>query len=258
VQIFNHEKARAAKFNNDTDLTGHRSVLCVLLVLLTGLAWSQQNTEENGDRFVPEKSLSAQPLNVNWLYGAYVPQDARLSPLSLHQRQELFVRQTFVTPGIYVKTLFLASIDQAEGSPYEWGGGFRGFGHRLSSVYAQSLLQNVLSTAGNAALQYEPRYDRCRCQGLKPRTKHALMRAFLTYDHTEQQLRPQFALYGAAFGSGMLSSTWKPKGALWADGFKAASTQAGLGMLFNWLAEFAPELTRALKKGRPKDTSSAP
>jgi hypothetical protein len=233
------------------------SLLCLLLLSLGGQAWSQEQSEQGKHEFPPRAGAPGEPLDVSWLYGAYVPQDARLSPLSLRQRQHLFVRQTFTTPGIYVKTVFLASISQAEGSPYEWGGGFEGYRRRLASSYAQSSIQNVFSTVGNAALGYEPRYDRCRCSGIRPRTKHALIRAFLTYNQTEQELRPQLALYGAAFGSGILSSVWKPHAEPWSDGFKAVSTQAALGMLFNWIGEFAPDVTRRLRKHGPTTASSS-
>ena len=157
-----------------------------------------------------------------------------------------------------VKTAFLASIKQAEDSPYEWGGGFEGYGRRLTSNYGQFSIQNVFSTVGNAALRYEPRYDRCHCVGFGPRTKHALMRNFLTYNHTEKEVRPQFALYGAALGAGTLSSVWKPKGQLWTEGYHSVLTQAGYGMLSNWIGEFAPEISRKLRKRKAERASNMP
>jgi hypothetical protein len=189
-------------------------------------------------------------LSVNWLYGAYVPKNAPLIPLTNHQRGKLFLRQTFTTPGIYFKTAFLALIDQANGTPYEWGGGFEGYGRRLGSRYGQFTTQNVFSAVGNAALQYEPRYDRCHCVGLGPRTKHALLRNFVTYNKTEKEMRPQFALYGAAFAAGMVSSTWKPQQQPWTDGYRGVLTQAGFGMLSNWIGEFAPEISRKVRRGK--------
>jgi hypothetical protein len=173
-------------------------------------------------------------------------------PLTNDQRLALFERQTFSTRGIYLKSAFLSLIDQAKGTPYDWGGGFGGYGHRLISNYAQSSIQNLFSAAGNAALGYEPRYDRCRCSGFGPRTKHALIRNFLTYDHTERELRPQFALYAAALGAGMLSSVWKPKHQPWTNGYHSVLTQAAFGMLSNWIGEFAPEIGRKLKKHKPE------
>jgi len=225
--------------------------LWVLIFLLGTPAWGQQSSEER-DAPMPSTQQGQQrreeQLKVNFLYGAYVPKDAPLLSLTGHQRAHLFVLQTFTTPGIYVKTAFLALVNQASGTPYEWGGGVEGFGRRAASIYARSSMQNVFSTAGNAVLQYEPRYDRCRCTGFGPRTKHALMRNFITYNKTEKELRPQFALYLAAFGAGMLSSLWMPKGRLWTDGWQGVQTQVGLGMLSNWIAEFAPEIERRLKR----------
>jgi len=81
------------------------------------------------------------------------------------------------------------------------------------------------------------------------------MRNFVTYNRTEKELRPQFALYGAAFGAGMLSSLWKPNGQLWTDGWQGVGTQIGLGMLSNWVAEFAPEIERRLKRRTPQPST---
>ena len=53
---------------------------------------------------------------MNWLYGAYIPKEAPLVSLTGHQREKLFVRQTFTTPGIYVRSSFLSLIDQASGT----------------------------------------------------------------------------------------------------------------------------------------------
>ncbi len=122
------------------------------------------------------------------------------------------------------------------------GGGLKGYSRRVASNYARTAIQNVFSTAGNAALHYEPRYNRCHCLGFGPRTKHALIRNFLTYNRTETELRPQFALYAGALGAGMLSSVWEPRSKLWAEGYEGILTQAAFGMLSNWVGEFAPEI----------------
>jgi hypothetical protein len=231
------------------------SALCLLVFLLGTPGWSQENDEERAAHTPSQEQRqqrSEEHLNVNFLYGAYVPKEAPLRSLTGHQRAHLFVLQTFTTPGIYVKTTFLALVNQASGTHYEWGGGFEGFGRRAASSCARSSMRNVFSTVGNAALRYEPRYDRCRCVGFGPRTKHALMRNFVTYNETEKELRPQFALYGAAFGAGMLSSLWQPKGQLWEDGFRGVETQIGSGMLSNWIAEFAPEIERRLRRQKPQ------
>jgi hypothetical protein len=229
--------------------------------MLGAPGWCQEKLDErDGSTASQEQNQqsSQEQLNVNWFYGAYVPKEAPLVSLSGYQREALFIRQTFTTPGIYIKSTLLSLFDQANGTPYEWGGGVQGYGRREASIYARSSIQNVFSTLGNAALQYEPRYDRCRCVGLGLRTKHALIRTFLTYNQTEKELRPQFALYGAALGAGMLSSVWKPKGKLWTEGYSGVLSQAGYGMLSNWIGEFAPEIRRKLNRRKPQSSGGSP
>jgi hypothetical protein len=193
--------------------------------------------------------------DINWLYGAYVPKDQPLLPLNNHQRARLFVAQTFTTPGIYIKTIFLSSVDQGTNSPSQWGQTSSGYAKRLASQHATSMIQNSFSSVGNAILRYEPRYDRCRCEGKWGRVRHAVARNFVTYNRTEKELRPQFALYTAAVGSGMISSTWQPDDrSAWSHGWHNAVTQTWVGTLTNLVGEFAPEIGRLFKR-KKKSTS---
>jgi hypothetical protein len=188
-------------------------------------------------------------INVNWLYGSYVPKELPLRSLTNHERAELYVRQSFTTPGIYVKTAFFSIGDQINNSPPAWGSGFEGFARRFASRQGQFVVQNSFSAAGNAMLGYEPRYDRCRCSGFWRRSGHALLRDFLTYNRTEKELRPQIPLFAAAFGAGVVAGTWKPHDAsLVAEGYRSVITQAGFGFLANWVGEFAPDAKRILRK----------
>jgi len=220
----------------------------IVIFALALQSWGQQQFASRAVEENPE--VKKTQLNVNWFYGAYVPKDAPLISLTGYQRERLFVRQSFTTPGIYLKSSFLALLAQAQGEPYSWGGGIPGYGRRFASLYARTAIQNVFSTAGNGALRYEPRYDRCHCVGLGPRTRHALLRNFLTYNHTEEERRPQFALYGAALGAGMLSSNWEPRSSMWKEGYESVMTQAAFGMLSNWVGEFAPEIRSQLEQKR--------
>lgn len=200
-------------------------------------------------------STSAQ-LNVNWLYGAYVPKDAPLETLNVHQRFRLYLRQTFTTPGIYVKTLLFSVGDQVNDSPPGWGQDVTGYLKRLGSRQAQFVLQNSFVALGNGFLGYEPRYDRCRCSGFWGRTSHALQRNFITYDRTEIARRPQIAMYSGAFLAGFVAGTWKPSNRdLVAEGYRGVITQAAFGSAANWIGEFAPDV---IKKIRGKKSSGEP
>lgn len=183
---------------------------------------------------------------VIWLIGPYIPQQTKLQPLTKQERREVYLRQTYFNAGAYLARAFAAGIDQARGIPYEWGGGFGGYGKRFASHYGQFAIGNTLVAVGNGALGYEPRYDICRCSGFWPRTRHAIVRNFVTYNETERELRPQIPLFAGTFAAGAIASTWKPDNgrSAWKEGAYAALEQAGYGVAVNWVREFALDILR--------------
>jgi hypothetical protein len=55
--------------------------------------------------------------------------------------------------------------------------------------------------------------------------------------------------YAASFGSGIIAATWQPGNPSYlVKGYQSAITQAWVGSLINVLGEFAPEITRKIKK----------
>ena len=222
--------------------------LAFALFLPLGLA---QEAAQPGPAHAPSSGAA---LPVNWLYGAYVPKNVALEPLNGSERFDLYLRQTFTTPGIYIKTGIFSIRDQITNVPAQWGDGFSGYGKRAVSRQAQFIIQNSISSLGDAALGYEPRYDRCRCDGFWPRTWHAVVRNFVTYNRTERERRPRIAAYVAAFGSGSITAAWQPGNPnLLVKGYQSAITQAGVGIGINWLGEFAPEIKHILRKTKDPD-----
>lgn len=190
-------------------------------------------------------------LPTRWLRGTAVPPERELYSLNNHQRFRVYVRQTYFSVGTYADRALRTGIDQARGVPSQWGGGMEGFGKRYASRYAQYVIKNTLTSAGDAALGYEPRYDLCRCRGFWNRTRHAMIRNFVTYNSTERELRPQLPLYGAAFVAGMAASNWKPGPRNpWSEGGRAAAEQAGWGVLSKWLNEFSGDIGRTISRRR--------
>ncbi len=180
-----------------------------------------------------------------WIAGEYMGRNRALVSPTREQREEIYLRQTLTTPEAYMKRMFAALIDQARGTPWQWGGGWGGYGKRFASREGQFVAANSLAALGNAKLGYEVRYDQCKCQGLWPRTRHAFIRNLVTYDRSEEHLRPQWALYGGAFGGGMISTTWKPGSHnAFAEGGQAALEQVGWGTLLNFFTEFSREINR--------------
>ena len=189
--------------------------------------------------------LKGRDWEASWIAGIYVGKNRKLVPLTREQRLDYYLRQTFTRPEDYMKRLFAAGIDQARGVPYQWDDGVPGYAERFASREGQFFTSNSLAALGNAKLGYEVRYDKCKCAGFKPRLEHAIMRNFLTYDRTEVNLRPQWALYGGAFGGGLMVTAWKPGNrSAWANGGWATLGQAGYGALVNFITEFGTEINR--------------
>ena len=189
--------------------------------------------------------LKARDWESSRIAGIYVGKNRKLVTLTAEQRKEIYLHQTLTTPEAYVKRMFGAGIDQARGVPSQWDDGWGGFAERWASREGQFITANSLAALGNAKLRYEVRYDRCKCDGLWPRTRHAFIRNLLTYDRSEQHLHPQWALYGGAFGGGALSTVWKPgsQNAL-TNGAYGMLGQLGYGTLLNFVTEFAQEINR--------------
>jgi len=191
--------------------------------------------------------VKARTWESSWLTGVFVKQGETMTPLTGPQRRELYLQQTLITPGAYMKRMFSAGIDQARGVPSEWDDGWGGYMERFASHEGQFITANSLAALGNAALKYEPRYDRCQCKGFWPRTKHALVRNFVTFNETEVERRPQLGLYGGAFAAGLISTSWKPGPRnAFAEGGRGMLGQAAYGSLLNFFIEFAGEINRKI------------
>jgi hypothetical protein len=160
---------------------------CLIFVLFIPICCAQVSASPGSiEPATPQNQLAE-----NWLYGAYVPKGAPIVALDGNERYRLFIRQSFATPGIYIKTGLFTIHDQVRDSPPEWGDGFEGFAKRAGTRQTQFLLQNLFTSLGNAMVGWEPRYDRRKCDGFWPRTRHAIVRNFVTYDRSEKHLRPQ-------------------------------------------------------------------
>jgi hypothetical protein len=194
-----------------------------------------------------ETLIKVRDWETGWVAGVYVGKNRPLVAMDGWQRRDIYLQQTFTRPGDYIKRMFAAGIDQARGAPAEWGGGFGGYGKRFASREGQFIAANSLAALANAKLKYEPRYDQCRCGGFGPRLRHAILRNFLTYNQTEQELRPQLGLYGGAFAGGVISMAWKPHPrSAFAEGGFAMLGQAGYGALLNVFIEFSGDINRKL------------
>jgi hypothetical protein len=191
--------------------------------------------------------VKARDWESGWFVGVYVEKGRPRVPMTVKQRREIYLQGTLATPGVYLKRMFDAGIDQWRNSPPQWGQGWGAYGERFASREGQFVAANSLAALGNAALHYEVRYDQCNCEGFWARTRHAIMRNFLTYDRSERELRPQWGLYGGSFGGGVISTAWKPHPRnAFAEGGRAVAGQVAWGSLLNIFIEFSTDVNRAI------------
>lgn len=243
-----------------------RPVGLVLLAMLVAPCIAHESAKMVGKKPTAEGSdvpqtPAAKPgsqINVNWFYGSYVPKDVPLESMNGAGRFKLYIRQTYTTWGIYIKTTLFALHDQVHNSNPQWGDGADGFVKRFGTREAQFVIQNSVTSVGDGLLGWEPRYDRCRCNGLWPRTRHAIARNFVTYARDEKSLRPQLMPYIGAFAGGSVASTWEPATQQWwISGYQSAVAQVAIGTGINWIAEFAPEIGRKFHR-KHKEPKPAP
>jgi hypothetical protein len=225
---------------------GNKWLLCFLLAVIPHVCGAQDlPNAPSAVQAVPFK----EPLDVNWIYGAYIPKEDVREHLTGSQQLHLYVRQSFTTPGIYVKTGFFAVTGQIKGDPPGWDSDFGGFAKRLGTNYAQNLIQNSVRSLGDGMLGWEPRYDRCKCSGFWPRSGHAVVRNFVTYDRSEKHLRPQIFPFLGAFSGSAVSATWMPyRPDPIVKGYQGVIGQAWFGSLTNLLGEFAPDVMKKIKR----------
>lgn len=237
-----------------TRMGGIRLLLLFAIVFFPGErdAVAQSAPDTNGESVSSSATQGRdKQINVNWFYGSYVPKEVSLESLTNHQRFQLYVRQTYTTWGIYIKTLLFTTHDQVRNTNPEWGDGFEGFAKRFGTRQVQFIVQNTTTSLGDGLLGWEPRYDRCRCDGFWPRTRHAVVRNFVTYAGDEKSLRPQLMPYVGSFVGGMTTATWQPgKTRIYIAGYQGAITQVFVGAGINWIGEFAPEIGRILRPRR--------
>lgn len=233
-------------------MTHTLAVLCVALGLLGPRAVAQAQGQDKpanrpSDETQPSRKAKLTKLPIEWIIGPYIPVQAPLQPLTNSEREQIYVRQTFLNVGSYVARGFSSGIDQARGEPHDWGGGAAGYGRRYAARYGEFVIQNSLVAGGNALMGYEPRYDFCRCDGFWHRTLHAVSRNFVAYDRTERNLRPQIPTYTGAYAAGAIYNAWLPGDHnLWKGGAYSVLSQAGIGAGYNFVSEFSLDILHAL------------
>jgi len=172
--------------------------------------------------------------------------------LSKREKFNVFVQYTY-SPYTFGEAALNATIAQATGSWYSYGGGMEGYGKRYGASLADSesgaffgrFLFPVL-------LHQDPRYLRSTSQGTMPRIGYALSRLLVTHDDSGKK-QANFSLMLSVFATSGMANTYYPRDD---RGWGNTAVRAGGGFLgvaeMNLLREFWPDIMHKFRKHEPK------
>jgi len=195
----------------------------------------------------PPAGDQKQGAGVNPITGLAVAPQSNYTPLDLNERWKLYSQMTFASAGPYFSPLVNAlALDQANGTPREWGGGFAGFGRRLASRAGNAVLQGSFQAPLAAVLHEDVRYIPTSQRSIPGRALHAVLYSFLTYNDKGHPT-PNLANLTAFYASTAVTTIWLPgigKAAKYT--FTNASEQIALSFPLNVVQEFWPEIRQHL------------
>lgn len=186
----------------------------LLLILLGNFALqpaAAQDPNGGASRAAPPVAPTApNPLSVNPITGLTSTSATNYKPLTNRQRLYLYWKQNYWSVGAYFGPVLSALVlDQATGSPAEWGGGFEGYGRRLASRIGVSVIQGSVQAALAVPLREDVRYIALGHGSFGRRTLHAIEYSFLTFNnHGKPTLN--IANISGYYAATAVSTVWIP------------------------------------------------
>jgi hypothetical protein len=216
-------------------------------------AQPKRSPENNRQITVSREATNAtekRRLSVNPLTGLATTSGA-YTPLTGEERWKLYWKQNSLSVGAYFGPFLAALVlDQATGSPAQWGGGFAGYGRRVGSRTASAIIQGSIQAPTAALLHEDVRYIASTRRGVKKRFLHAITYSFLTYNNQGHPTL-NIANLAAYYASTAISTAWLPgRYNVASYTLTNGSEQIALTLPINLLQEFWPEIRRKVL-GKP-------
>jgi hypothetical protein len=182
---------------------------------------------------------------------------AKVAPLTVKQKFNLFARETF-DPGTAVGAAAGAAISQINNGNPKYGYGAGAYGQRFGAALADIATQNFFSDAVLASLLHEdPRYFRRGPEfGLWYRVGYALSRIVVTRTDAGKNRFNYSGILGMSMGIG-LSNAYYPDSSV--NGEEVASrfgTSIVANALANLLPEFWPDVHQKFFHHKPHPSST--
>jgi hypothetical protein len=186
-------------------------------------------------------------LRVNPITGSVTSSGVNYKPLTADERWKLYFKMNYGSVGAYFGPVLTALLlDQTTSSPYQWGGGFPGFGRRLGSRVGNAILQGTFQAPTAALLHEDVRYIASSQRGFKRRARHSMAYSFLTYN-SQGHPTLNIANLGSYYASTAATTAWLPGHYNLAGyTFSNGSEQIALSLPVNLFQEFWPEIRRSV------------
>ncbi len=218
---------------------------CGAFQLPRSMAQTESSATTSSNQNPPSSDANKDRLSVNPLTGLVTSSGANYRPLTGNERWKLYWKQNYTSAGAFVGPLAAALVlDQARGDPYEWGGGFPGYGRRVASRVGGAILQGTFQAPVAALLKEDVRYISSNQRSVKRRALHAVAYSFLTYTNDGHPTL-NIANLGGYYASSAVSTLWLP------GHYNAAthtlsdgSLQIAISVPVNLLQEFWPDIDR--------------
>jgi hypothetical protein len=167
--------------------------------------------------------------------------------MTARERWQAYLREDLTSPEAILGVFGAALGSHLSRDPREWGGGARGYFHRLEYHMERSAMEASIHGGMAAVMGYDTRYHRYPGRPVWLRASQAVKRVFLTYDHSGHLA---FDLPGLAgiYGNNMLSTYWVPHRRPLGQGVRSADVELAVQGGLNLGKEFGPDLKRMLRR----------
>jgi hypothetical protein len=168
------------------------------------------------------------------------------SPLTLGERVKIY-ESSFTKPESLIGPILGAGVGQLRDTPPEWGQGAHGFGERLASGYARSVIARTIAFGVAAADHEDSRFVPSHESGIWRRTRHAVLGTFVSRTRNGGTM-PAISRFAGMYSAAFIANTWEPPSqATTSHALQRGSTALLSSVGWHVFEEFWPDIRSAIR-----------
>ena len=231
-------------FNKNLDCTRIATVIVIAIIFIgiTELNLSAQETSDlpespranilGEDASAPDASLDDGAVNYP-------------TRLTFGERLKIY-ESSFKKPESLIGPVLGAGVGQLRNTPPEWGQGAHGFGERLASGYARSVIARTIAFGVAAADGEDSRFVPSHERGIWRRTRHAALGTFVSRTRNGDTM-PAISRFTGVYSAAFIANTWEPPSqATTSHALQRGSTALLSSVGWHVFEEFWPDIRSAI------------